>query len=67
MEENRTFSSDEDTLAQVRGIIRNARNHPSVILYSIFNEEPLQGRFAADAWRAGCEGRFTKWTPQGRC
>ena len=43
MEENRTFSSDEDTLAQVRGIIRNARNHPSVILYSIFNEEPLQG------------------------
>ncbi|MBU9725781.1 glycoside hydrolase family 2 TIM barrel-domain containing protein [Diplocloster modestus] len=43
MEENRTFSSDEDTIAQVRGIIRNARNHPSVILYSIFNEEPLQG------------------------
>ena len=43
MEENRTFASHPEVLEEVRGIVRNARNHPSVILYSIFNEEPLQG------------------------
>lgn len=43
MEENRTFSSAEETLQGIKGIVRNARNHPSVILYSVFNEEPLQG------------------------
>lgn len=43
MEENRTFSSSEENLREIRGIVRNARNHPSVILYSVLNEEPLQG------------------------
>ena len=43
MEENRTFSSAADNLEEIKGIIRNARNHPSVILYSVLNEEPLQG------------------------
>lgn len=43
MEENRTFSSAADNLEEVKGIVKNARNHPSVILYSVFNEEPLQG------------------------
>ncbi|HKM21130.1 MAG TPA: beta-galactosidase GalA [Lachnospiraceae bacterium] len=43
MEENRTFSSAEDNLEQVKGIVRIARNHPCVVMYSIFNEEPLQG------------------------
>lgn len=43
MEENRTFSSAGDNLEEVNGIVKNARNHPSVILYSVLNEEPLQG------------------------
>lgn len=43
MEENRTFNSSNDNLEQVKTIIKNARNHPSVILYSVLNEEPLQG------------------------
>ncbi|MDO4621123.1 MAG: glycoside hydrolase family 2 TIM barrel-domain containing protein [Lachnospiraceae bacterium] len=43
MEENRTFSTAEYNLEDVRGIAKNARNHPSVVLYSVFNEEPLQG------------------------
>lgn len=43
MEENRTFSSSEEVLEGMRGIVKTARNHPSVILYSVFNEEPLQG------------------------
>ncbi|MBQ8954357.1 MAG: DUF4982 domain-containing protein, partial [Clostridia bacterium] len=43
MEENRTFSSAEDNLLRLEAMIRNSRNHPSVVLYSMFNEEPLQG------------------------
>ncbi|MDO5521210.1 MAG: beta-galactosidase GalA [bacterium] len=43
MEENRTFSSAEDNLQEVKGIVKRARNHPSVVLYSVLNEEPLQG------------------------
>lgn len=43
MEENRTFSSAEDNLQRLESTIKNSRNHPSVVLYSMFNEEPLQG------------------------
>ena len=43
MEENRTFSSAEDNLLRLEAMIKNSRNHPSVVLYSMFNEEPLQG------------------------
>lgn len=43
MEENRTFSTAEDNVREVEGIVKRARNHPSVILYSVLNEEPLQG------------------------
>lgn len=43
MEENRTFSSAADNLRRVQDMVRNARNHPCVIFYSAFNEEPLQG------------------------
>lgn len=41
MEENRTFSSAEDSLQRLESMIKNSRNHPSVVLYSLFNEEPL--------------------------
>ncbi|WP_310604838.1 beta-galactosidase GalA [Anaerosporobacter sp.] len=43
MVENRTYSSSEETLREIEGIVRQSRNHPCVILYSVFNEEPLQG------------------------
>lgn len=43
LEENRMFSSSEECLDLVRRMVQTARNHPSVIGYSIFNEEPLQG------------------------
>lgn len=43
MEENRTFNSAKNILSEVKEIVKNARNHPSVVLYSVFNEEPLQG------------------------
>lgn len=43
MEENRSFRTSEEVLRQLRGMVRKARNHPSVAMYSVFNEEPLQG------------------------
>lgn len=43
MDENRNFNSSDDGLKQVRDMVMRDRNHPSVIMYSIFNEEPLQG------------------------
>lgn len=43
MDENRSFNSSSDGLKQIRDMVTRDRNHPSVVMYSIFNEEPLQG------------------------
>lgn len=43
MDENRNFNSSPDGVKQVQDMVMRDRNHPSVIMYSIFNEEPLQG------------------------
>ena len=43
MVENRHFSVSEDAKKQLASLVRVARNHPSVFLYSLFNEEPWQG------------------------
>jgi beta-galactosidase len=43
MDENRSFSTSEAALELLRAMVRRDRNHPSVILYSLFNEEPMQG------------------------
>lgn len=42
MDENRRFESREEVLNFVRTMVKRDRNHPSVIFYSLFNEEPLQ-------------------------
>lgn len=42
MDENRNFESSEECLEQLRTMVKRDRNHPSVVFYSIFNEEPLQ-------------------------
>lgn len=42
MDENRSFETSEECLGQLRKMVVRDRNHPSVIMYSIFNEEPLQ-------------------------
>jgi beta-galactosidase len=43
MDEQRLLSSTPDSLGQLESLIRRDRNHPSVILWSLANEEPLQG------------------------
>ncbi len=52
MDENRLLSSANEDLEQLEYMVRTARNHPSVIMYSIGNEEaqsqttPQGGRIA---------------------
>lgn len=59
MDENRNFNSSPDGISQVRSMVMRDRNHPCVVMYSLFNEEPLQGVPAgrAIASRLACEVR----------
>jgi beta-galactosidase len=43
MDENRQFNPAPEFRAQLEWLVRRDRNHPSVILWSVFNEEPMQG------------------------
>lgn len=43
MDENRHFNPAPDYMDQLEWLVRRDRNHPSVILWSVFNEEPMQG------------------------
>lgn len=43
MDENRLFNSSPEYLRQLEWMIRRDRNHPSVFMWSVFNEEPMQG------------------------
>lgn len=43
MDENRSYSTAAAALELLRAMVRRDRNHPSVIVYSLFNEEPMQG------------------------
>lgn len=46
MDENRNFNSSPEYIRQLQWLVRRDRNHPSVILWSVFNEEPMQGEEA---------------------
>jgi beta-galactosidase len=43
MDENRNFGSSIEHLNQLRTMVRRDRNHPCVILWSVCNEEAIQG------------------------
>ena len=42
MDENRTFETCPDAIKNLENMILRDRNHPSVMFYSLCNEEPLQ-------------------------
>ncbi len=42
MDENRRFETRKEVLEYLEIMVRRDCNHPSVIFYSLFNEEPLQ-------------------------
>lgn len=41
MDENTHFESSREVLEQLEFMVRHDRNHPSVVFYSLFNEQPL--------------------------
>jgi len=43
MNENRNFNYTPEYIGQLQMLLKRDRNHPSVILWSVFNEEPMQG------------------------
>lgn len=43
MDENRWFESWGDGISQLEDMVRRDRNHPSVVFWSLGNEEPIQG------------------------
>ena len=42
MDENRNFNPSPDYMQQLEWMVKRDRHHPGIILWSVFNEEPVQ-------------------------
>ncbi|GHU79828.1 beta-galactosidase [Clostridia bacterium] len=63
MDETRWFDSSPEGLAQVQMMIKRDRNHPSVIMWALFNEEPMMDREAGSRIMASMCDRARKTDP----
>lgn len=61
MDENRKLSDSVETLAQVESLVRRDRNHPSVVMWSMCNEESLQGTERGGRMFAAMKDTVLKW------
>ncbi len=62
MDENRQYNTAEtDGLKQVRDMVMRDRNHPSVVMYSLFNEEPLQGTYTGRKLAMRLKGEIERY------
>lgn len=61
MDENRRFESREEVLQYIDIMVRRDRNHPSVIFWSLFNEEPLQNTDEGARMYRRMRARVEKW------
>lgn len=54
LDENRLFNTSPEYVRQLQWLVRRDRNCPSVILWSVFNEEPMRVRRMVMKWCAAC-------------
>ncbi|MGD0410954.1 MAG: beta-galactosidase GalA [Verrucomicrobiota bacterium] len=66
MDENRLLGSDSRNLGRLERLVRRDRNHPSVFLWSLANEESAQ-RTAAAGRMAGTMQRLVRQLDPTRC
>ncbi len=63
MNENRNFNHTPEYLGQLAHLVRRDRNHPSVILWSVFNEEPMQETEQGREMVRRMVAEVRKWDP----
>ncbi len=63
MDENRNFGTSPEHLRQLAAMVRRDRSHPSVILWSICNEESIQGTPQAAEIAKGMKAELLKYDP----
>jgi beta-galactosidase len=67
MDENRLLGSDAQNLAYLEAQVRRDRNHPSVFIWSLCNEEPVQRTPAAGRIAGTMQERVHQLDPTRLC
>ena len=60
MDETRMMSSNPEGMSELERLIKRDRNHPSVVIWSLGNEEPEQGNTARRAHRCQTMKRWQR-------